>query len=68
MRADFRDEDFAFFGPRGFCGDRPVAGLRDLNLGLRGGMLAFAESVASPLGQRERIKVRGVKRARGSYC
>ncbi len=64
---DFRSGDFALFVTRGFCGERPVAGLRDLNLRLRGGILAFADSFASPLGQRERTKVRGLKRSRVNY-
>jgi hypothetical protein len=41
LRADFRREDFAAFGARGFCGDRRVARLLDFGLRLRGGIRPY---------------------------
>ena len=41
LRADFRREDFAVFGARGFCGDRRVARLLDFGLRLRGGICLY---------------------------
>jgi hypothetical protein len=38
---DFRDEDFAFFVTRGFCGDRRVGGLPDFGLRLRGAIRLY---------------------------
>ena len=41
LRADFRREDFAVFGARGFCGDRRAARLLDFGLRLRGGIRLY---------------------------
>jgi hypothetical protein len=41
LRADFRREDFAVFGARGFCGDRRVARLLDFELGSREGIRLY---------------------------
>ena len=55
LRADFRREDFAIFGARGFCGDRRVARLLDFGLRSRGGIRLYllrGPSVAASVSER----------------
>jgi hypothetical protein len=55
LRADFRREDLAVFGARGFCGDRRVARLLDFGLRSRGGIRLYllrGPSVAASVSER----------------